>query len=322
MGRVGKRLLSSFINVGNVMFEALCARPPFGSTPPGPGAWSFLPVGSSSYLGRAVSFGTDVFVFGGRLPTSPSNQIRKFNTLTNSWTLVATLPWVGESSVAVVIGNLIYVHGGAGTGTTRFGNIVSFNPVTNVVTPLLAGLPARAASAVSFDGKMYVFGGETSEYINTLRFYDPVTNAWSVIQTVGSIPEVRAFHDAVILGTKMYVVSGVTNGGQPTKTLNICDLVNWAWEPPVTIDFGVYAYGIGLMGKRIYVCGGVETGTVYSDATRIYDTETEQWTLAKAMPKKVAYVQAAVIGDKLFSTGGYAVPGNSPVTDTLLYTPS
>lgn len=323
MRRVDESLLSSFVIVGDVMLEALSVRPNFGPAPPGPGGWTALTSSAVSYLGRAIAFGGDIFVFGGRIPSAQSNLIRKYNIASKVWSNVGTLPWVGESAVAVVIGDLIYVHGGQGAGTTRYGNTVSFNPVTNVVTTLATGLAARASSAVAIDGKMYVFGGETTVYVNSLRCYDPATNQWTTLSPTGSIPTARAFHEAGVVGGKMYVVSGYITGNQAVKTMDVYDPVANAWEPAIVLGFGVYANGIGVIGKRIYVCGGIEQpNTVYVDTTRVYDTETGQWTVVQPMFKKMAYLQVTMADNKLYSIGGYAVTSGGPVGDTAVYTPS
>jgi len=305
------------------MFEALSTRPNFGPAPPGPGGWASLTNSAVSYLGRAIAFGGDIFIFGGRIPSAQSNLIRKYNIASKSWSNVGTLPWTGESAVAVVIDGLIYVHGGAGSGTTRYGNTVSFNPVTNAVTVLAVGLAARASAAVAIDGKMYVFGGETTTYVNTLRCYDPTTNTWITLSPTGNVPAARAFHEAGVINGKMYVVSGFATGSQTVKTIDIYDPATNVWEPVINLNFGVYACGLVVIGKRIYVCGGIEQpSTTYVDTTRVYDTDTGQWTTVQPMFKKMAYLQVTMSNNKLYSIGGYAVSSGGPVGDTSVYTPS
>lgn len=307
------------------MLEALTGRINTGPPPPGPGAWTALPSGAVSYLGRAVGFGDSVFIFGGRSPSNPTNAIRKYNTVTKAWSTVGTLPWTAESSVAVVIGNLIYVHAG-GSGSTRFGNLVSFNPATNAVVTLAAGMAVTAASAVAMDGKMYVFGGNTTVTNNTLRCYDPAINSWSTLSPAGTLPASRYYHDAVTSGGKMYVVSGGSYTTSLTwiKALDVYDLATNTWEPSIPLTFGLYAYAIGIVGRKIYVAGGVEeaNGGTYVATTRIYDLDTKGWTIAQPQFKKLSYQQSGVADGKLYCFGGFDIGTGGPVADSLLYTPS
>lgn len=304
------------------MLEATLGHVNLGGPPPGPGSWSILPIGQTSYLGRAIAYGGNIFIFGGRSPTNPTNGIRKFNTSDRSWSSAGTLPWAGESSVAAVIGGLIYVHGGGGTGTTRFGNLVSFNPVNGAITELAPYVAARAASGVAILGKLYVFGGESTVPLNSLRCYDPATNKWTTLDPGGSIPTVKYYHDAVVVDNKMYVVSGFSSGGQWIKTMDVYDPVLNIWEPTIELSFGVYAAAVVAIGRRIYVAGGVEQDSNYVDTTRVYDVATKAWTIVKPMPKKVSYMPFGVVDSKLYTFGGYVLASGGPVNDTFLYTPT
>ena len=322
MGRVGKRLLSSFINVGNVMLEALCARPPFGSAPPGPGSWAALPSApSATYLGTAVAFGSDIFLFGGRAPTAQTNAIRKFNTLTNTWSTVGTLPWSAEAIVGVVINGLIYVHAG-GSGASRFGNLVSFNPSNNAVTVLAGDVATTGAAAVAIGNKMYVFGGQTTNTVlNTIRCYDPVTNQWTALTPSGVVPTARYFVSAAAADGKMYIVSGATTGTVVVKSIDVYDPVANAFEQALPISFGIYAMGVGIIGRYLYVVGGSNQGPTVDD-TRIYNLDTKSWSSGAVLPKKLGYLPMAIVGDKLYTLGGYSSTAGGGVTDQYLYTPA
>lgn len=308
------------------MLEALTGRNNLGPAPPGPGDWSSLTTNAAvSYLGRAVAFDGNIFIFGGRSPSNPTNAIRKYNIASKTWTTVGTLPWTAESSVAVVIGNLIYVHGG-GSGSTRFGNTVSFNPSNNAIVTLATGLAMTAASAVVYDNKMYVFGGNTTVTSNALRYYNPIDNTWNTVTPNGTLPLTRYYHDAVVINSKMYVVSGgsFATGLTWAKTLDVYDFASNTWEAPIPLTFGVYAYAIARIGKRIYVAGGVEeaNGGTYVDTLRIYDTDTKAWTLGNPQFKKIAYQQGAVDSNQLYCFGGFTISTGGPVADSVLYIPS
>lgn len=275
--------------------------------------WGALTAGTPMFCGKIVGFETSLFCFGGATASGALATVRKFNLLTNTWATVATLPWVADSMCAVVIGGLIYVYGG-GDGNSRFGNLVSFNPVTNAIVPLLAGAPCRGASAVAIDGKMYVYGGSTSSTVilATLRCYDPATNTWTTLAPSGTLPGPKYYACEGVVNGKMVIAGGgggaaVTNW---SKTIETYDPVLNTWEASVPMVDGVYGAGGGVVGKRIYAVGGVQSSVGPSDyvkTVRAFDTETKSWVNLKDQAKALGYTAGGVLDGKLYLYGGYSL---------------
>jgi N-acetylneuraminic acid mutarotase len=90
---------------------------------------------------------------------------------------------LGHSKVA--IGRKVYIFGGWSPGVGIRGDFYAFdldtNCWTNLSTPLAGTAPVSRYmhSAVTLDGKMYLFGGHNGADRNDLHVYDPVARSWT-----------------------------------------------------------------------------------------------------------------------------------------------
>lgn len=305
------------------MFEALLLGVGGGAV------WTPLTAGTPVYCAKLIGFGTALFSFGGANSAGAAlATVKKFDLIAGTWSTVATLPWAADSMCAVVIDGLIYVYGG-GTGDTRFGNLVSFNPVTNAVVARLAGVPARGASAVAINGKMYVYGGSGSSTVilATLRCYDPVDNTWTTLSPQGTLPGAKYYAAEGVVNGKMVIAGG--SGGVSvnnwSKTVETYDPALNTWEARVSMVIGVYGVGSGAMGKYVYAVGGIQSDVGANDyvkTVRAFDTEGSVWVSLPDRAKGLGYAAGAVLDDKLYLYGGYssAVP-TGPQGDLISLTP-
>ena len=63
-------------------------------------------------------------------------------------------------------------------------------------------------TSATYDGKIYVFGGEgisNNQMLTTLEMYDPGANSWSAR---APMPGAIGFCNAATVGTKIYVIGG------------------------------------------------------------------------------------------------------------------
>lgn len=305
------------------MLEAmLCKGSGLGG--PGPGVWGAHPSMPPRYLHAVVAYEDSLFLFGGRSPVPVTTRITRYNPSTRVFTEVGVLPWAADSLQAVLMDGLIYVYSG-NYGTERFGNLVTFNPVTNAVVVKAPGIAVAGPSLAAIKGKLYAFGGQTSVVTNTLRCYDPLTNAWTTLTPSGTTPVGRYYTGTVALDDKMYLVSGMTTGGGFVREINIYDPVANAWEPSIPTPFGFFANGIQLVGKKIYVFGGRDDGGGYGGYTnkcRVFDTETKTWYTVKPMDKVISYQGCGMVDGVIYSMGGYDGPGATVLGDVLTYIPA
>src|SRR5699024_11915729 len=76
------------------------------------------------------------------------------------------------------------------------------------------------------DRKIYVIGGSTSHYVNTVEVYDSVSDSW---ETKATMPTRRYGHTSAVVDGKIYCIGGYS-GGYSTNKVEVYDPVTDTWE--------------------------------------------------------------------------------------------
>ncbi|MDB6004257.1 MAG: hypothetical protein JWR15_1244, partial [Prosthecobacter sp.] len=189
--------------------------------------WSRQSVGDSSLPAAGkYSPATDTWQTLPRIPGNPTIPTASFSTV---WTGTEMILWGGSD------GAMIYSNAG-----------YRFNPTTTTWTTVsTTGAPAaRAAhSAVSFGGKMIVWGGQSvssgpptvSNFFSDGGIYDPTANTWQNISATDA-PPFRTEATATATSDSVIVWAGIqtTDNGMTTKFLKqgaIYQPVSSIWTP-------------------------------------------------------------------------------------------
>ena len=116
----------------------------------------------------ACAIGLYIYILGGQISSSEiSNAILKFDTTTETiTTLDVILPISAYSCCGAVVGTDIYLFGGF-DGSNKLNTIVKFDSVNLICETRELTLPNATtfieSSAVSVNGVVYMFGGNTSK---------------------------------------------------------------------------------------------------------------------------------------------------------------
>ncbi|AGO11630.1 AaceriADL149Wp [[Ashbya] aceris (nom. inval.)] len=90
--------------------------------------------------------------------------------------------------------------------------------------------PLTNHTMVSYDYKLWVFGGDTPQgLINELFVYDPAVNDWSVVETTGSKPPPLQEHAAVLYRDLMCVVGGKDDQDNYSQDVYFMNLKTFRW---------------------------------------------------------------------------------------------
>ncbi len=160
-----------------------------------------------------VSFNNKIFVWGGYDPAVfQRGDGAVYDSTTLTWTPVSTVgaPTARQWVEAVWTGSKILIFGGCLPYNNEFH---SYDPATNTWARLSSvnAPSARCGNKAVWTGtKMIVHGGgaggNPGPQFNDGGIYDPATNTWAPLSTVGS--PVRSEHSAVWTGTEMLVWGG------------------------------------------------------------------------------------------------------------------
>jgi hypothetical protein len=117
---------------------------------------------------------------------------------------------------------------------------------------------------------------------NEVAAFDIESKQW---ETLPSLPEPRSSHDALLLGSKLYVVggwhlNGDSNSGQWHDTAYYMDLASdsLSWTKIATPPFQRRALSLVNAGDSIVAIGGMETKGKITKQTAVYSTTEDAWT--------------------------------------------
>jgi len=244
-----------------------------------------------------------------------------------SWNTTTALPQGLMEAASTTYNGYAYVLGGNNVNTGNQdtvyyatlngdGSVGSWNTTTALPAPLFD------ASAVAYNGYIYLIGGYHNGYFDTVYYAtlngDGSVGSWN---TTTALPQAIVRTKSVVYGGYVYVAGGDNGGSLDTvyyAKLNADGSVgSWTTSPnslPQTVEgAGVIAYG-GYM----YVMGGVNVGTSYLDtvyyAKLNADGSVGSWTTSpNSLPHVAADAAVVTYNGFVYVIGGY---GNGFLSST------
>ncbi len=162
---------------------------------------------------------------------------------------------------------------------------------------LESAAPGQGQPLVAYAGQVYRFGGmaarnhagEKQDLFSTTlaQHFDPRSGIW---QDLAPLPAPRSSHDAVVIGSKVYIVGGWQLSGGETQPvwpdrgwmLDLADAgAQWKEFPQ---PFRRRALAVAALGSRIFCIGGMDSDNQPTLAVDILDTATEQWSKGPDLP--------------------------------------
>ncbi len=239
----------------------------------------------------------------------------------SSWTTMAPmLTTRGGFGVAVVDGK-IYAIGGLTGSDLPVSTTEEYNPQTNEWTSKTPMPTPRSGFAITvYHNKIYVIGGSVGYgYIGNNEVYDPVSNTW---ETKASMPTPRADLCANVVNDKIYLIGGkkyssITPFFNETNINEVYDPTSDSWSTKTPVPTSVKGYASAVFNDKIYVMGGsLESlsleNTLTTDATRVFYTQNDTWSLAANLPNTVSYGAAGITEGymapaRIYYIGGYSI---------------
>jgi N-acetylneuraminic acid mutarotase len=170
--------------------------------------------------------------------------------------------------------------------------------------PRLAGL-----SLVESGGKIYRIGGfearnkkgEPYDLHSVADFsgYDPSTGHW---QNLAALPQGRSSHDAVVVGSRIYVIGGWDlRGSSPSVWYDTALQIDLAaprpeWTELPKPPFRRRALSVGEYQGKLYALGGMQEDGGATTTTYVFDLAKQTWSPGPKLP-----------GEGLEGFGGCAV---------------
>ncbi len=263
-----------------------------------------------------VGVENNIIAIGGRTTASsstPVDAVNLYNTATNSWSALASLPVPLSSTDAVLLNNKIYVPGGI-TETSVLATHYVYDVATNAWTtaentPFAAS--AYACAADTANNVYYVTGGlnNATSPVTNVRSFNVQTNNWAELPPLKTA---RYAHESALIDGKLYVAGGLgTVGGLTTG--EVFDFASGQWTNIAALSrqraFAASAVYRDAQGNPFWVLAGGQdsTNSVSLSSVEIYDVRNNRWIqLDASFNMNLARTQTngTFVGEYFYVLGG------------------
>ncbi|KAF0689088.1 Aste57867_19360 [Aphanomyces stellatus] len=242
----------------------------------------------------AVGVGNELYILGGGGFRSNLATCEKLDGK-GKWTAIAPMTTYRHALAVVYMETTksIYCVGGWVNGSKCSPVLEKYDVTADswtTCTPM--DVPRRLLGATAFDGKLYVFGGNSDDhehtekkwYSDAVECYDPATDAWTrkaALPTAGpcSAVSVGAFIFVFLHGKSVLRY----DPSKDTYTV-VADLPLPGW----------FCFDAKACGNDVYVNGGIANG-VWSKAFYVFDTLSSMWTELPSMQTARRRCAAALV---------------------------
>ena len=269
--------------------------------------------------------GSELLVWGGMIPSLYNaysfNDGGAYNLTTGTWSKISHThaPSSRFGALSVWTGSKLIVWGGQPNfSNTTFVDGGVYDRLTDTWSAMsLANAPSprHYTSAVWTGKEMIVWGGvDLNDPFNPLATgarYNPTTNTWTPISTVGA-PSGRSAHTAVWTGSKMIIWGGYDGYAQPYPNFRSDSAEydpttdTWTTLSSANAPSGRVANGAVWTGSRMIIWGGWDYENFY-DSGYSYDPSQNKWeklTDRGATPNPRAQPTLLWTGQALYVLGG------------------
>lgn len=225
----------------------------------------------------AVSHRGRLYVHGGYASATglqqPTTVLLRYNPQRNRWRRLASSATPRAAHAAAVIGDRLYVAGGANdSGSLRSLEVYSLRRDRWTRGPGFPGPARNHTGGVASGGHFYVLAGRDSANLSAAERYDPRRRSWEQVPPLrtprGGIAAVR------LRDGRIAVFGGeqLTPGGETIPAVELFDPRTRRWRALPDMRSPRHGLGGVALGRRVYAIeGGPSPGLFFSRAIEFLD---------------------------------------------------
>ena len=173
---------------------------------------------------------------------------------------------------------MMFVFGG-GDGKYWLNDLLIFDLVNlewsgPVQTQGIAPVGRLQHSAITFEKKIFIFGGEPDQYrqLNDIFYLDTATLTWVKPQVGGTEPSARVSTTGCLIDSKIYYFGGY-DGVHWMNDVHVFDIDSNHWEKVQTSDYRPRPrcrHTANIVKGQLYVFGGNDCELSFNDIWMLY----------------------------------------------------
>jgi uncharacterized protein (TIGR03437 family) len=167
-------------------------------------------------------------------------------------------------------------------------------------------VPITEVSGAAIGDEIYTLCGigENNQWPRNVYVYDTVRDTWSqrgLYPIAGGADHcnVAAVDDRLYLLGAIRIGTGFVDGNTYMYNPRTDQ-----WQTVGRMNVPRGASGVAVIGRRIYVAGGLRGGGTVSDDFEVFDTETRTWTTLPPMPTARDHLTAQAAGGRFYALAG------------------
>jgi len=269
-----------------------------------------------SHLGAAV-VGEFIYVAGGSGLLGPLDTFEAYDTRSDFWRPLPSLPEGVESFAMAAMKGRLYLTGGyAGEDSLPSDRTWIYNTSqsTWLEGPRLPS-PRAGHAMVEVNGRLYIIGGRGEDAARVLAL-SAGGDRWQV--SGEAMPEPRTGLAVVVLDGAVYALGGQTSSGKNTARVDRFDAQSGTWRRAGSMPSARAGHAAGVIDGRIHVAGGSSLEAMKTFTSHdVWDPSGGGWSSGPALPAPRHSMVSAVVGPRW-----YVIGGGSGVGVFTVFTPS
>lgn len=250
-----------------------------------------------------------IYAIGGTNGVMHSGQfgdayLQIYDITQNKWSLGPLMKYPRMMLGVAQAEGKIYAIGG-GWSSYLSQKIEVYDPILKIWTEKTERPKASSAfGTCTINGKIYTFGGTSTDGKFPGYIYDIATDTWALMTEI-LVPSVGIAY--VHSNGKIYAMGGVNKDYNTIKTLQVYDIASDKWELKSDLPQARFGATAVADGNKIYVFGGaVFPSNTATDNIQIYDITTDTWTENNPMPVSTQWSSAVKCSsnNKIYLMGG------------------
>ena len=236
-------------------------------------------VAFAEHRGKIYAFGGFVLPASGPAAWTPIDNAWEYDPIADTWRGLAPMPTKRGSPVAAVVGDRIYVIGGATVPLNSkevsihparphrsVGTVEEYDPAANTWrerTPMPT--PRNHATGGAVNNKVYVIGGRVggafitgaANNVDIVEEYDPATDSWALVRARMPTPR-SAMASGVYVG-RIYVTGGEGQDNRMMATfraLEAFDPASGTWSILPSLPVSRHGLAGAVVGNRLHMVSG------------------------------------------------------------------